>query len=291
MPKVQHRKQVIQKTSVPKTPPLPKPQEMPAKPGKQDNICTALFAGGLSFAVLLLFSSAYFLSQSFVQAMHKSPVDWVTIAISAVTTVLLGFALRGIIWASFAGTAMLAAHLQAWHAQDKISRIALKYKRVLPGGTAWAAQALMGQMANRHQFRELISFGTAEYESTKKKDDQALAPLCAYLGMAHQFQGDPHAAILWNERALELFQKAMAPLEKVTPGTKVPNRDFVDNMILQFASAYANLGANYFNVNNYGKAKKNFQLALEQLNRIKDSPQKDMLIRGINDHLARLKHW
>jgi Tfp pilus assembly protein PilF len=83
----------------------------------------------------------------------------------------------------------------------------------------------------------------------------------------------------------------MKPLEKITPTTKVPNRNFIDSMIMQYASAHANLASNYFSVNNYGKAKKNFQIALEQLNRVKDSPDKEMLVRGINEHMARLKHW
>lgn len=269
---------------------LPKPPEMPSEAGKQDKICIAVFAGGLIFSVVLLFGSAFSISQNFIQAFHKNPVDWSAVVGMTILTVLLGLLLRGLIWASFAGTTMLAAHLKAWYAQDMIARGALKLKRVFPGGTAWAAQALLGQMANRQQFKELITFGYAEYESTRKKD-QNIAPLCAYMGMAHQMQGDPHSAILWNERAIELFQKAMAPLEKVTPATKVPNRDLVDNMIMQYASAYANLASNYFSVSNYGKAKKNFHIALEQLNRVKDSSEKEMLVRGINEHMARLKHW
>lgn len=290
MPKVQqYRRQTVQKNIVPKQA-LPKPPEMPSEPGKQDKICTAIFGFGLTLGVFTLFGSAYMISQSFTQAFKHNPVDWLTVVGMTVLTVLLGFVLRGIVWASFAGTAMLATHLKAWHAQDMISKTALKFRSVFPGGVSWAAQALLGQMANRQQFKEMIAFGTQEWELTKKKD-QNLAPLCAYMGMAHQYQNDPHSAILWNERAIELFQKAMTPMEKVTPETKVPNRDFIDQMFLQYASAYANLGANYFSVNNYGKAKKNLQLALEQLNKVKSNPQKEMLVRGINEHLARLKHW
>ncbi|MBX9685063.1 MAG: hypothetical protein K2X27_00100 [Candidatus Obscuribacterales bacterium] len=263
---------------------------MPSEPVKQDKICMAVFTGGLSVSVITLLTSAYFLSQGFTKSLSQSPIDWLNLIGLTVLTVLLGFTLRGLIWASFAGTGMLAAHLKAFHAQEKISRMALKYKKLFPGSTAWAAQGLMGLMANRQQFKELIAFGTAEYETTKKKD-QNLAPLCAYVGMAQQVEGDPHAAILWNERALELFEKAMAPIEKVGADTKVPNRDIVDGMIIQYASAYANLGSNYFSVNNYGKAKKNFNLALEQLKKVKDNPQKEMLVRGINEHMHRLKHW
>jgi tetratricopeptide (TPR) repeat protein len=250
----------------------------------------ALFAGGLISSVALLFGSAFAISQTSIAALQHKPVEWWTVAAMVVLTVLLGFVLRGLIWASFAGVTMLAAHLQAFHAQEKISRIGLKFKHVLPGGTAWAVQTMMAQMANKQQYKEMIAFGTAEYEAAKKKD-QTLAPICAYLGMAHQIQGDPHTAILWNERAVDMFAKAMEPLDKAEAKTKVPNRDFVDSIIIQYASAYANLASNYFNVNNYGKAKKNFQLALEQLAKVKDSPQKEMLVRGINEHIARLKHW
>lgn len=290
MPKVQsYRKQTVQKSIVPKQA-LPKPPEIPAEPMKQDKICSAVFVGGLTFGTFLLAGSAYLLSQSFLQAIHHDPVEWWTVGGVTLGTVLLGFVLRGVVWASFAGTTMLAAQLKAFHAQEKICRIAMKYKKVFPGGTGWAAQGLLGLMAQRQQFKEMISFGSSEWDSTKKKD-QNLAPLCAYLGMACQMQNDAHSAILWNERAIELFEKAMAPMSKVDADTKLPNRDFVDSLIMQYASAYANLGANYFSVNNFGKAKKNFQLALEQLGRTKDNPQKSMLVRGINEHLARLKHW
>ncbi|MBX9721306.1 MAG: tetratricopeptide repeat protein [Candidatus Obscuribacterales bacterium] len=290
MPKVQqYRRQTVQKTNVPKNQ-IPKPPEMPTEPGKQDKICNAIFVGGLTLGVATLLGSCYALSQGFVQALHHNPVEWLTIVGLVVLSVLLGFVLRGIIWASFVGTTMIASQLKAFHSQEKISNFALKYRKFFPGDTAWAAQAKLGLMANRQQYKEIIVFGTQEYDNSKKKD-QSLAPLCAYMGMAHQIQSDPHSAILWNERAIELFEKAMEPLAKVTPEAKVPNRDMVDNMIMQYASAYANLGSNYFSVNNYGKAKKNFNLALEQLNRVKSNPQKDMLIRGINEHLSRIKHW
>jgi tetratricopeptide (TPR) repeat protein len=285
----QNRKQTIQKTIIPKGQ-MPKPPEIPSEPGKQDKICKAVFTGGLTLSAVLLFGSAYSISHALLQAVHKNPVDWYTIVFMVVLTLMLGFLIRGMVWASFAGTTMLAGHLQAWHAQDMIAGSALKFRKFFPGGTAWASQTLMGQMVSRQQYKELIAFGNAEYEATKKKD-QSIAPMCAYMGMAHQMLNDPHSAILWNERAIELFQKAMAPMEKITPETKVPNRDFIDNMIVQYAGTYANLGANYFSVSNYGKAKKNFNMALEQLNRAKDSQQKEMLVRGINEHLARLKHW
>jgi len=291
MPKVQQfRKQTVQqKSAVPKSQ-LPKPPEMPTEPGKQDRICNAVHIGGLSLGAIVLLGSAYGISQAALKAIHQTPVDWATLVGMTLLTVVVGLVVRGIVWASFAGVVMLATHLKAWHAQDQIARKALKLKRFFPGGTSWAAQALLGQMVNRQQFKEVINFGTSEWESTKKKD-QSVAPLCSYVGMAHQMQGDSHSAILWNERAVELFQKAMTQLEKVDSKTKVPNREFVDNMIMQYASAFANLGANYFGVGNYGKAKKNFHAALEQLNRVKDNSQKDILVRGINEHMARLKHW
>lgn len=284
------RKQPIQQKTVQSKPQMPKPPEMSDKPGKSDKICTAIFIAGLVFTALVLFGSAYYISQTLVHTLNHTPIDWFTIVAMTIFTVMLGFILRGLVWLSFAGTTMLASHLQAWHAQTMISTSALKFRKFFPGGTSWAAQALMGQMANRQEFKELIAFGNSEYEATKSKGEN-LAPLCAYMGIAHQMQNDPHAAILWNERAIEYFQKAMAPIEKVNPTTKVPNRDFVDSMIMQYASSYANLAANYFAVSNYGKAKKNFNTALEQLAKIKDSQQKDMLVRGINEHLARLKHW
>lgn len=290
MPKVQnYRKQTVQRTVMPKTQ-MPKPPEIPAEPGKQDRLCNAIFVGGLSFGALTLLGTSYLLASGFSSALKQQPVEIWTLVGLTVMVVALGFILRGIVWASFVGTTMLASQIKAFHAQEKICKTALKMKKFFPGSTAWASQGLMGLMATRQQFKELIAFGVQEYESTRKKD-QNLAPLCAYIGMAQQVVGDAHSAILWNERAIEYFQKGIAPFEKVTADAKVPNRDMVDSIIMQYASALANLGSNYFSVNNFGKAKKNFHLSLEQLNRCKDNAQKQMLISGINEHLARLKHW
>lgn len=290
MPKVQsYKKQTVQKSIMPKQD-LPKPPEFPKEAGKQDRICWAVFGGGLVFTVLLFAVSSYFLAQGLMAAINHSPIEWLALLLNVVSAVLLGFALRGLVWMSFAGTAMLAAYIKAFHAQESISRIALKYRKLLPMSTAWASQGLMAMMANRQQWKELTSMGMQEWEAAKKKD-QNLAPLCSYMGMAYQVQNDPHTAIVWNERAIELFDKGMSAMAKVDAKTKVPNREFVDSLIMQYASAYANLGSNYFSVNNFGKAKKNFNQALEQLERIADNPQKTMLVRGINEHLARLKHW
>ena len=290
MPKVQnYRKQTVQRTAMPKSQ-MPPPPELPAEPGKQDRLCNTIFIAGLGFGALTLLGSSYYIANGFVQAFNHQPLEWLPLVGLTVMTVVLGFLLRGIVWASFVGTTMFASQVKAFHAQEKICKTALKFKSFFPGSTAWASQGLMGLMANRQQFKELVAFGMQEYESTKKKD-QNLAPLCAYIGMGQQMLGDPHSAILWNERAIEFFQKSMSHFDRVNADTKVPNRDMVDSVIMQYASAYANLGANYFSVNNLGKAKKNFQVAIEQLNRCKDSPQKEMLVRGINEHMARLKHW
>lgn len=294
MPKTRNRRQpqATRVTPVSKSqqPPMP---ELPSLPGPQDKIIHLVYAGGLTLSALTFGGFVYFISANFQKAVNSNPTDWMTVVVMLVTTAAAAFIMRGLVWASFAGSVMLANHLRAFHAQEVICKRALKYKKFIPGGTIWAVHALLAQMANRGQFKELIPFGTAEYETYAKKDpkDQNLAPVCAYLGMAHQIQGDPHASIVWNERALELFEKALAPLEKVDPKAKVPNRDLIDNMIMQYAGAFANLGANYFSVGNYGKAKKNLQNALTQLDRCKDSPQKQQLVKGIQEHIGRLKHW
>lgn len=295
MPKTYNRKapQFQQKQQVKSQSQLPPMPELPALPGPQDKIINVVFVGGLCLSAATLVGFVYYSAVSFQKAVSSTPPDWVTLGVTLVVTVLAAFLLRSIVWASFAGSVMLATHLRAFHSQEVICKRALKYRKFIPGGTIWAVHALMAQMVQRGQFKELIPFGTTEYEVYSKKDpkDQNLAPLCAYLGMAHQMNGEAHTAIVWNERAVELFAKAVAPLEKIGKDTKVPNRDLLDNMVMQYAGSFANLGANFFAVGNYGKAKKNFENALEQLDKVKDSPNKQQLVRGIKEHMARLKHW
>ena len=294
MPKTHHRRspqaQRMPKQAKHQMPPIP---ELPSLPGPQDKIINAVFIGGLVVSALTFCGFIFFLSVNFQKAVESNPTDWATVVLMLVVTAVAAFAMRGLVWLSFAGSVMLANHLKAFHAQEKICKLALKQRKFIPGGTIWAVHSLMAQMANRGQFKELIPFGTAEYDTFAKKNpkDQNLAPVCAYLGMAHQVNGDAHASIVWNERALELFAKALTPLEKVGTDTKVPNRELIDNMILQYAGSYANLGANYMSVGNYGKAKSNFQASLKQLERVKDGPHKQQLQRGIQEHMGRLKHW
>lgn len=294
MPKTYNRKapqaQRAQQVKQQQLPPMP---ELPSLPGPQDKIINVVYVGGLALSAVTMIGFVWFTAMNFQKAVSTTPTDWMTVVMMLVVTVIAAFTLRALVWASFAGSVMLANHLKAFHSQEVICKRALKYRKLIPGGTIWAVHALMAQMVQRGQFKELIPFGTAEYEAYAKKDskDQNLAPLCAYLGMAHQVLGDAHASILWNERALELFQKALAPLEKLGKDQKVPQQALIDNMIMQYAGSYANLGASYFGVGNYGKAKKNFQLSLEQLERVKDNPQKQQLQRGIQEHMGRLKHW
>lgn len=261
-------------------------------PGK-DKLCFSVFGGILVGGTCLTGLGLFFSIQNLIQVATHQPLNWVAAIGMTVLAVLSFLFLRFVLWAAFFASTMMAAKTQSWQAQEKICQAAMKYRVILPGGASWAVQALLQQMLSRGQYKEVLVLGGQEYDIAIKKNpkDQSLAALCACVGLAHQVQGDIHGSILWNERAVELFAKVIEAVNKSGPMKKLADRSMVDGIYLQYVGAFANLGASYFNVGNYGKAKKNFGLALDEAGKLPDSPEKQNIIRAVKDHLGRLKHW
>ncbi|MBY0357550.1 MAG: tetratricopeptide repeat protein [Candidatus Obscuribacterales bacterium] len=261
-------------------------------PGK-DKLSYAIFGGILGGGVLITTTGLFYTVNTIVQLVSHPPINWVGVVGMSIMTVISLLILRFLVWAAFFASAMFAARTQSWQAQEKICRWAMSYRTVLPGGASWAVQALLQQMLNRGQYKEAMAFGGQEYDRTAAKNpkDQSLASLCACVGLAYQVQGDIHGAILWNERAVELFAKVIESVNKSGPMKKFADKTMLDGVLMQYVGAYANLGAGYFNVGNYGKAKKNFSQAIEEANKLPDSAEKQNIVRAIKEHMGRLKHW
>lgn len=272
-------------------------QKMPLPPQNvgpgQDKLCYAIAAGILVLGLTLTGVGLFYANSSLVFALTHKPLNWVLAIGMGVVTILCVMMMRFVVWAAFFAAAMFAARTQSWQAQEKICRMVIKYRIIMPGGASWAVQALLQQMLHQGLYKEVIALGGQEYDVAVKKNpgDQNMALLCACVGLAHQMQNDSHGSILWNERAVELFAKVKAALTKSGPMQKMADRSMIDGIYMQYVGAHANLGTSYFNVGNNGKAKKNFGCALDEAAHLPDSPEKQNIIRAVKEHLSRLKHW
>lgn len=286
----------MSKSQTSKTPTPGGPILPPA--GDQDKACYVISIGmGITGAVLTL--GMWFVSISnLVRAFTSSPIDWLTAVGMVVLLVASFFVARLFFWIAILAPIMLAAQTRSYGAQEKFCNIALKYRKALPAGAAWASiHGLMQLMISRKQYKEAIALGTSEYDQAAAKNpkDQNLAPVCTQVALAHQMQNDHHASILWNERAVEAFIPLIESMEKAGPQKKskmIPDSSqFVDQARTQLAGIYCNLATSYFNVGNYGKAKSNYAHATELAMKLPDSNEKQQIVQVSREAVARLKHW
>lgn len=275
----------------------PNPPTGPSLPpaGDKDKVCYGISIAVLASGVVLMGGMWYSIVGTLMRAATSSPVDWWAIGGMAVLGALSFFVARFFLWLSILAPLMLAAQTRSYSAQERFCKIALKFRQFLPGAATWASNGLLQLMLSRGQTKEAIALGSSEYEYAIKKNpkDQSLAPMCAQLGIAHQMSGEHQLSILWNERAYEQFQSLLESMEKSDPKKKklLPDKQFVDQARLQSAGICASLGTSYFNVGNYGKAKTFYTRAVDQANKLPDSPEKQQIIQVGRDQVQRLKHW
>lgn len=284
----------MSRTETRNTPNPPPPPSLPPA-GNKDRICYGISIAVLVSGVLLTSWMWYSIVGTLMRSATSTPVDWWSIAGMAVLGALSFFVARFFLWLSILAPLMLAAQTRSYGAQERFCKIALKLRQFLPGAATWASNGLVQLMLSRGQTQEAIALGASEYDYAVKKNpkDQSLAPMCAQLGIAHQMAGEHQLSILWNERAYEQYQNLLESMEKADSKKKklLPDKQFVDQTRLQSAGICANLGTSYFNVGNYGKAKTFYSRAVDQANKLPDSPEKQQIIQVGRDQVQRLKHW
>jgi len=280
-------------------PKMPKAVQLESKPEPvvetvgPNNLCYGLF-----FACLVVGFGAdiwlvYLVSHNVVAAYSEHPFNWLS---AILYTVLLAMAIslvRGILWGSFVLSATVAARTQSIKAQMDICHWARRFRAILPGGAAWATQAIIQRMITKEEYKEAIALGTEEYEFMTKKNakDQSLANLCACVSFAYQMQNEQHRAIEWSEKSVKSFDEIFAAIGKSGGINKYAGQSILQTLYIQHAQVLMGLAVSYMSVQNRLKGKENFKEAIQQARKAPDSPQKRDVIRTCEEHLSRLKHF
>lgn len=280
-------------------PKMPKAVQLESKPepivetAGPNGLCYGIFAGALILGFSLNIWLVYLVTHNVVAAYSEHPINWVQ---AILYTVLLAMALslvRGIVWGSFVLSATVAARTQAVKAQMDICTWARKFRYILPGGAAWATQAIIQRMITKEEYKEAIALGSEEYELMIKKNpkDQSLANLCACIAFAYQMQNEQHRAIEWNEKAVKSFDEIFAAIGKSGGVSKYAGQSILQTLYIQHAQVLMGLAMSYLSVRNRMKAKENLKEAISQARKAPDSSQKRDVIRTCEEHLSQLKHF
>jgi len=280
-------------------PKMPKAVQLESKPEPvvetvgPNNLCYGLFFSALAIGFATNVWLVYLIAHNVVAAYSEHPINWLP-AIGY--TVLLAMALslvRAVVWGSFVLAATVASRTQAIQAQMDICRWARKFRAILPGGAAWATQAIIQRMITKEEYKEAIALGTEEYEQVSKKNakDQGLANLCACVSFAYQMQNEPHRAIEWSEKSVKSFDEIFAAIGKSGGINKYAGQSILQTLYMQHAQVLMGLAMSYLSVQNRFKAKENLKEAIQLARKAPDSAQKRDVIRTCEEHLSRLKHF
>jgi tetratricopeptide (TPR) repeat protein len=270
--------------------------EIPARvndPSK-DKLVYGAFAGVLLLGLSINLALLYFIGANLYANVTSVPPNWLVTGVMALLFgLVLFFGLRPAINAPFFIAATVGDRVNALEAQRKICEWALKYRGLLPDRASWASQAILQQLMMAEKHDEIIAMGTSTYEelTTRNANENSLAPLCGFVGMAYQAKNEVAKAIEWHEKALEQYERSFKALEKSKMAKKLTDQSVVQTLNLNYAGTFCTLAGGYMQQQNFRKAKELFKKSLEQARKCPESSQRRDLIKAVEDQLSRLKHW
>jgi tetratricopeptide (TPR) repeat protein len=270
--------------------------EIPARvndPSK-DKLVYGTFAGVLLLGLSINLALLYFIGANLYANVTSAPPNWLVTGVMALLFgLVLFFGLRPAINAPFFIAATVGDRVNALEAQRKICEWALKYRGLLPDRASWASQAILQQLMMAEKHDEIIAMGTSTYEelTTRNANENSLAPLCGFVGMAYQAKNEVAKAIEWHEKALEQYERSFKALEKSKMAKKLTDQSVVQTLNLNYAGTFCTLAGGYMQQQNFRKAKELFKKSLEQARKCPESSQRRDLIKAVEDQLSRLKHW
>lgn len=267
------------------------PQEIIAPLDSKNQVSNQVFWGVLIVGELLGVSLGYFGIKGIIEALGSHPVVWGAFAVGLLSLALAIFAMVVTIRASLLMGAIMAARTSSWALHRKFCEKAISLKSFIPGGAAWAVQMLIQQKLQNSEFDEVISEGSAEFERALQKNpkEQSLGALCAYISMAYQQKNDIAHSIEWGEKSIAQYKLMFEDLAK-GKGKKIAG-DMLDGARLQYAAMYLQNGVAYMARQDYRAAKERFNSFYEVAKPIPDSTEKQQMVKVVQEHLQRLKHW
>jgi tetratricopeptide (TPR) repeat protein len=261
-----------------------------------DGQARLLHLGLACLAVVLTVGILVWSGGQIFSATTSHPFGWAQLVVGILGLGVSFLVGRSLGWLSFFGPIMLAAKNKAWASQESLCRKAISLSKFFPAGGSTAALLLVQSLVSRGQFDEALAIGEEQYEKGAKsgKLDENLAPLYSSLAMANQMRGDFKQSILWSDRSIESFSKALENFStKKTIVAKIASLQgpqVVGTLKIQLAVAYFNSASSYFNMQNHRQAKASFQKAVEFAQQAPDFPEKSDMLRFSREQLARMKH-
>lgn len=254
-----------------------------------------IFTGGLLATFLVIAAGVFWCVTQIMAGLTGTP-NYVAVAAGFIGIVVLALVSRAGVWMSIFGALMFAQKNNGWEGQKYLTERAMKLKKLIPGGATTAALLLIQGYISRGEVEETIRIGEQQYAEFGKdpKQTQNLAPMYSTLGLAFHMQGQWRDSILWNERAIEAFDKILDQFENkkgfMAKLAGAQGQEWSKEVRKQLAVIYFNNGTNHFNLRNHLAAKDNYRKAVEQANLAPDFPEKPDLLKVSKEQLSRLKH-
>lgn len=252
--------------------------------------------GILAAGVLGILAIWYFAATQLFASLQSSPVNYLGIVLCGLAIGGSFIVARALFWLSFIGPIMLAAKDKAWYSQEELCRKAQKFANFLPAKGTTATAILIQSLVSRGKFEEAFQLGDDVWQKygDNTKFDENTSGIAAALGLACQMQGDGKNSIVWNDRAIESFNRLTETMKtKKSLFAKVAapqQQQLIGNINTQLTVSYFNNATSHFNLRNHRQAKLNYQKALETANQAPDFPEKADLVKAGKEQLQRLKH-
>lgn len=281
------------KSQIKYTPKQPRPKieapQMPEVVDSKNNSCDQMFWGILIGGELLACALVYIGVKNVMDALH--PVNYLQVGLSALLAIFGLITAAGSLRAAFVMAVMMAARTMSYGACAKYCYQAVRFRQLIPGGVAWALQTLLEFKVQNGAFDEVIEVGVREYDLAiaRNPKETSLGSICACIGTAYNVKNENHKAVEWLEKAVAQYKLMFAGLEKNNKTAKIPGGS--DNIYLRYAETYLGLASTYLSIQDKRSAKERASQVFEIAKKVKDCPEKEMILKRALEISKLLKHW
>ena len=291
---VENLTQMAKSQQIKYVPRQPQPKvEAPALPELSDSknkTCYQIFWGVLVGGELLSLTMIFFGVRSLMESVGSEP-NWTAIVLASLMIIFALITAVGSLRAALVMAVMMAARTYSYEACGKFCEKAIALRAFIPGGVAWAIQTLLEFKVQKGEFDEVIAVGTREYETALAKNakEYGFGSVCACVGTAYSMRSELHKAAEWLEKSAAQYKAMFASLEKDKKVAKIPGG--ADNVYLRYAESLLGLSGTYLRLNDKRNAKERLSSVYEITKKVKDCPEKEVLLKRTQEISKHLKHW